>query len=442
MNTKLKIITVLFIVLFPTALFLKNAFFGSFVFIVLGIIAPEIIFVELILLPVIDVSMIAVNGITVTKISVIFFLVYFTLYLIFNRVKISFKKVKYVVFFLFLVLIGIVNVLLDDGVVSFAGGYSAILFENFFINVPRIVLFFLIYFYFIGKGPKFIHKTLDIIRIIIPFILFSILIYTLINKEAIYWRGLVERASFGQTDPNEFSISLISLLPFVYYNITFSKRIIVKIINLLSLIAVLYMVVASGSRAGIITFLLSIVLSGYYFKWFRASVKSYIAVLSLVSTLYIFINLKLQMIDNALLRFILTDADLGSATGNRTYFWENAIKLLPNRPVIGYGVSTNTSRYYNFLYTSGDFVMHSIIFQTLIQMGILGIITLFLMIKTPYSKMSYFKLKNQPTIIPFLSLLILLFGALSLSWLWQVTIWVNLAMCYAIINQKVTYENS
>jgi len=432
----------LFIIFFLLAMFIRNALFGSIVLIGMGIIAPVFILPELLLLPIVDYSMIAVNGVTINKVVISFYILYFLTYLIKNKYFKSINRIIYVVLFFLIVLIGIINVSFDSSVISYAGGMKEILITNFLINLPRLFLFFLMYYYYKAKGYRFTKNSIEIIKAIIPYIMLGILIYTIVFQHVTYWRNIVARQSFEGSDPNEFSILIVSLSPYVFLNIYGSKNILFKVINIIGLSAIFYIVVASGSRAGFITFIFALILVAYFNKWIKISLRNIGFLIASLLSIIVIINSRFVNFNNLLLRFILEDSGLSSTTGKRSDFWGNAIHLFPQRPIIGYGLSTYTSRYYNMLGTGIDAVMHNIFFQTLIQLGLLGVVVLFLAIKKPFSNKYIFKQKDKTLLLPFLALLILLFGGMSLSWLWREVIWINLAICYVLADQIKPNENT
>ena len=130
---------------------------------------------------------------------------------------------------------------------------------------------------------------------------------------------------------------------------------------------------------------------------------------------------------------------------------EAAFEGFKQKPIFGYGGSQLASRWVNFNILGMNPVMHNLYLEILIQYGLVGL-TVFslLIIRTLADLRNLLKLNKKHAtditylIIPFISLVTMLFAGLALSWQWRELLWYFISLCFVIGSfvEKYVHENS
>jgi len=424
-------------------LFQKQPILGALMFFSLGIVFQELIIAQLIFVTLFESALIVESGITIGKLLTFLYVVYFIVFIIIKKLKLKFRNINYIIIFSIISIIGLLNVLFNQEVINFAGGAKTILTDVFLKYMPRILFFILINIYIKNKGINFIKESILNVTKTVNYFIIILLIYFTLNFQIASWFNLVDRFFLENIDPNEFSIIIISFIPFVAFNLIKKKHFYLKILSFAAYGIIFYLTILTASRSGFITFIFATFIIIYFFGFIKISNRSFFTTIGLLVVIIIVLDAGIIDIDKIFVRFTFYGNDLSMTTARRVDFWKNAIELFPHRPFIGYGLSPFASRYYNGIGTGTPNVMHNIFIQTLFQLGLFGLISLILLLKHPFENKILFKLREKDKVLlqPYLSFLILLFGGMSLSWLWRELIWIYLAVCYAITN-LILYEDT
>ena len=233
-------------------------------------------------------------------------------------------------------------------------------------------------------------------------------VYFNINAES--WTGYssVSRNILTGVDPNEWSILLITILIFSFYDINKQNKIITVFLYFL----VGIFIFMSVSRTGLICFgILSIYL--VYNLNYRFKFLSYI--------LIIFISI--YYLENLISDFLIRNKE-SSGLGTRYYLWQSTLDLVQKKPFFGNGISPNIIKNFNEMKIQSSVVSHNSILDILSWLGIVG---LFIYL-TLFYKCINFKnfINNKFSIL----LLLQLVAMMSLSWVYKDIVWITLAISF------------
>ncbi len=365
MAVKSNLANTLFFIMLVFVLYENQPVLGALLFFALGVVVQELILAQLIYVTLFESSLIVESGVTVSKILFILYIIYFILYIITKKIKIKFKGLNYIITFLIIVFLGLINVLFNQNVIDFAGGKATILYDFFIKYLPRILFFLLFVIYLESKGIKFIRKSILNIVELVNYFIFVLLIYFVSNYQIASWFNIVDRAFIENIDPNDFAIIVVSFIAFVSYNLFITPQFFVKILSISVYGIIFYLILLTASRSGFLTFIFATLVIMYFFDFIKISKKTFVIGFSLLLVISVIINSGIVDFNNILLRFTYYGNDINLTTAGRIDFWKNAFELFPNRPLIGYGISPFASRYYNGIGTGTPNVMHNIFIHRL-----------------------------------------------------------------------------
>lgn len=176
-------------------------------------------------------------------------------------------------------------------------------------------------------------------------------------------------------DPNYICAYFAFGAVFALNKIMSDKRILFKLCGVLELCLYVYVVFLTGSRGGLISILSAI---GIYIITFSKDKKKYIAA-KIICFVFVFIaiNVILDNLPKELrVRFSFDNVAASGGSG-RTELWKNAIDMFKNANVFTklFGFGTGTARY-DMLHLgySKVSVVHNIFLETLVELGIIGVI--------------------------------------------------------------------
>jgi len=432
----------LFSVAIVIALLTKNAFVPFVVFTGLFLIDRRFFISSILITPIIETVLIVAEGITLTKIQAIFFILFFSVELL-RRNKFSIdKRSRYLVMYFFVTLFGLVNAFLFGEFWALIGwNYNQVIRENFISVFPKIIFAFVMYMYIKEKGKSYLIENLRLATRVIPLSLIIVSIYFMtIGNVSSDWWNVVTRLTFQGADPNEFSAIFLALGVFSIYSVFFSKSRVWTLVGVLSSLMVAYSVFLTLSRGGILTLLFCIVLVLVFFSK-RNMRRSLTIVLIGVVFLGILVMGGFLDLNPVYERFFgkHVRGDVSSLTAGRTDWAESALNSIGERLFLGFGGSTYASRWINYQNTGKSAVMHNIYLEILIQYGIIGLLVFLAILIRAFKDMlvvfgekSFMTREDSILLIPYISLSLMLFAGLALSWEWRELLWYLIGICLAI----------
>jgi len=391
----------------------------------------KLILVNLILTPVYETAVVFVEGISLTKVLYSFYIFIFILYFYKNK-NIKLILIDFLVLFSILLVLGLVNVsyYYETGVID-----DFPLLSMFFYYFSRVVLFFLFFNYLINKSEEFIVKSTNYLCLALIFVIPFLIFYFQANSIDINWYNKAQRTILAGSDPNELSIIIISLFPFFLF-----KKKLNIIFKVLLAFGCSYLLFSFASRSSLVLLLLLIILFPFYYFSKNKNIALYFLLLFVVSNILFEYNVFDNF--NMINRFVLSN-DINDVTGNRFNLYKASLQGFLENPIIGYGPSNSLAAAINFKNSRIDLVSHNIILEFLMTFGIIGVLA-FIYLYTRYNKY-FIREKNHITKTFQFSLLFLLVGSLSLSWLWREILWVTFAIYFALNYlryKKRLYENT
>ena len=315
--------------------------------------------------------------------------------------------------------------------INITQAYSRSILLNGVIRVfPILITCLCLFWDFYNKKFEEIKQIIRDIGVYSSIIVIIMFIYNIGSNTILSYTGF-QRIIIGNADPNEFSGLLLSLLFFQFYVILSSKKI-TKILVGISYIINIVLIFLTASKAGFLGVLLSLILN--YFVLDKGKKKTYILLILILISLFIFIFPNL--ITNVLYRFRDSNS-LEELTTNRTLFWKNGIEyILHNNFLFGVGYAVQAEMYIHGINIGYFNVSHNIFISILVKIGIVGLV-IFLIILLSILKYVFNNkiIRDNIYRVPILSLLILIFIGQSLSWDYNINIWVLIGINWGILSK-------
>jgi len=319
--------------------------------------------------------------------------------------------------------------------------YNQVITENLISVFPKIIFAIVMYMYIKEKGKSHLIENLRLATRVIPLSLIIVSIYFMTKGNvSSNWWNVATRLTFQGADPNEFSAIFLALGVFSIYSVFFSKSRVWTLVGVLSSLMVAYSVFLTLSRGGILTLLFCIVLVLVFFSK-RNMRRSLTIVLIGVVFLGILVMGGFLDLNPVYERFFgkHVRGDVSSLTAGRSDFVVSALKSIGERPFLGFGGSTYASRWVNYQNTGKSAVMHNIYLEILIQYGIIGLLVFLAILIRVFKDMlvlfgekSFITQEDSILLIPYVSLSLMLFAGLALSWQWRELLWYLIAVCLAV----------
>ena len=441
-----KIIIFLLIVL--QGLILNNTIMTFIGFIFIFFLEKRFLLSIILLTPIIETVLFVGDVITITMIIAIFFGFYFLYVIIKENAKIIDKRSSLLFAYLFIIIIGLFNAIAFGEFLPFINwNYKKILREHLISFIPKILFTFLLYSYIKAKGYNYLRDNLRYACFLITGALIIISSYFItIGNEAFIPGAVNLRLALKGADPNSFASILAAIGIFPLYLILKGKTKAEVVIGIISTVLVCYSIFLTLSRGGTLTLIFSIILT--FFVLSKKNVKRSFFVLSL-GIIIIAILVNFEIIDFSPLyeRFFGEHIyDISSFTTERSDWWLAGIKAIKQRPILGFGGSSYASKWINYTAYGKKAVMHNLYIEILVQYGILGLIVFLWIIvrilkdfKQLINKLNKGQLKDAIFLIPFISLLTILFSGLSLSFQWLELLWYFISICLCV--GSLTEEN-
>ena len=179
-------------------------------------------------------------------------------------------------------------------------------------------------------------------------------------------------APHDNVNPNGLAAVIFSIVPYFYFYAALSWK--HKVLAILILPAIIYAMVLTGSRSGIIC--LGIAVAGIIYKSKR---KALLVPLVVAASIFVFLNLSPDQQDRYL-SLLKSDTKHGMTVHDRVTGLEDNFALFMKRPVFGFGLGTAQEANYN--YGTSALLPHNLYMDIGIQLGIIGIVVFVYFMKT------------------------------------------------------------
>jgi len=179
-------------------------------------------------------------------------------------------------------------------------------------------------------------------------------------------------APHDNVNPNGLAAVIFSIVPYIYFYTALSWK--HKILALLLLPPMIYALVLTGSRSGIICF--GIAVLGIIYKSKR---KALLIPLVVVGSIFVFLNLSPDQQDRYL-SILKPETKHGMTVHDRVTGLEDNFVLFMKRPVFGFGLGTAQEANYN--YGTSALLPHNLYMDVGIQLGIIGVVIFIYFMKT------------------------------------------------------------
>lgn len=319
---------------------------------------------------------------------------------------------KSILWFLLYMVFSLASYFWSEANIPSVGTYS--LFKSLLILVPIL---------FINVGNANLEK---LFKVYFWGTIFGSLqvIYNYYFKAEFYYG--IKRSFILGVDSNESAIfiALGFALALYYY---FSYRNIWYLIPCFpQIVAVFY----TGSRTGFIAIFITAIIALFYFKILKLNFKSIVLIPAMVAIFYL---LPYIVPSENLDRIMHTSKDISSGEmSGRSQIWAEAIRLIPNKLVYGYGMNSVgdiLEKHYM------RFNAHNVFLKTQFELGLIGSLLLLLWLYY-YTK----KIISNNTVFKsyfIMSYVIILISFMQLSWIYSVNFMVILAL---LLNSAGRYD--
>lgn len=437
-TTKYKIL--FFLITYTIAILTKNTLILFLAIVLLTLNDRRFILPYLLTTPLVENILLVRTEVTITKLLVIYLVIYFVFYLLMSNqiIFMNYKSVSLILYFI-VVIYGMINSIYIAKNPLVYGNLTSVFIETMYKYLPMIIFAFLIYQFFISQKQNFIFDSIYISIYSISFYLIIVVIYFVtIGHTSSNWWNVATRLSFSGTDPNEFAGLISALAVFPLYLIFYSNK---KnfLLGLISFLLSSYAILQTLSKGGTLTLLVAF--SIFLLIFFKDnSKKIFIITIFILISILILINIGVVNINPLLKRFTAQHIDtVSDLTTGRLDLWLIALKEISSKPILGFGGSGSTPLWITGKYIGSNNVLHNLYLEILLRYGIIGFFSfsfiLFIIIKDFVNLRRY--ISTNPNfkilLLPFISLAVLLFSGMGLTWLWREIIWFLIGINYSLI---------
>ena len=318
------------------------------------------------------------------------------------------------------------------------GSASDIVARNIVI-VLQINFFLFLYMNFCKMGIGAIRRGLLMLQYMAPLFILGVYVYLMVHGVSWGWEGYL---NFGSTAHGTWSATLVGYSAYVFFDLLKKGDYFWSKIFPASVIAVMiWIVMETTSRNGIISVMIMIFLSFFIFRGLKFSFQR------AVSSLLLLVGLTIFIVDGWNRDFLIgiresinAEAIDEYSTG-RTSLWKAGLQGFLERPLTGHGGHFIISRQYAERTVGIDNVIHNSFLETIFQYGIVG---LFLYVYVQLTIFfGFFKIKKRIRrkpmeldgvfLVPFLTYFTLLFSTLFVSWMWRSVMWYHTSLILAIL---------
>gem|GEM_PF-3969626 len=418
-------------------LWINNTFITFFAFILLFLFYKNSFLSIILLTPSFETLLYASETFTITIMLAAFFIFVFILSVIKNKM-IADKRFALLFAYLLIIIVGLFNAIVFGDFLAFINwDYKSVLSENLLSNIPKIVFAMGLFFFIQNEGYQFLKNNLILATKLIPISLIVVSIYFITSADETMVFYL--RMTLKNADPNNFAAVLVALGTFSFYLVFKSISKLWTFVGIVSSILVIYSVLLTASRGGILTLVFTTFLTLILFSKgnFKRSILIILLLILSVLALFYFNIVDFGFIYERFFGESITN--FSSLTSRRTDLWKTAVEGFKQKPIFGFGGSMSVSHWINFTTYGNAMSMHNLFIEILVQYGMVGLtIFLLLIIRVLADLKNLLKLNKVHTtdntylLIPFISLATMLFAGLALSWHWRELIWYLIPLCFSI----------
>lgn len=340
------------------------------------------------------------------------------------------------------------NLMLVLGVVVYHfkfGADSDVVIENFF-KAAKILFFFILLKFLINQKFEYFINSIKKASNAILVVILVVTLYTFFHGDS--HGGNFDYLVFADAKHGTFSATLSAFSTFAVYNFFNVKDKALKWFYLGYLITVFILILNLGSKNGLLSFSLVIILGFLFLVHAKQSFKKvliiFASVVVLGSTLFIFSD---KIVNSPTIHRMTTQVEVGGierAGSGRTELLESAFLAFPDAPVFGWGASKKAPRYVSANYGNVSIpnVIHNIYVDILVQYGLIGVSLFigFTLLAFRYGRITYRYCKKIHDsllfIIPIMGIS-LVFSGMFVPWSWEVIVWY-VAIYILAIGYKVS----
>jgi len=297
------------------------------------------------------------------------------------------------------------------------------------------LIFFIVFIkLLVNYGKEYIYKALSLYRALSPYLILSVVLYTVkFGYVSEKFGGVLH---FGAAHHGDFTATLDALAVFLFVAI-FERRnnYFEKSISIAALLSLAYLIMQMGSRNGLLCFCLAAGLSATMVLAKRSGSMIFLmmltAVVALVTAIIIFKD------SPTVNRFIYQmDVEDG---GERIAYWYAGARALERDPLLGLGGDESASLYATAIYSPEvePHIMHDSFLEVAVEYGMLGllfyIIFVFTIMRWAYQTYMY-ALKTEDFVLgtPAVGYTVSIFSSLFISRVWDTTLFYYLCLIFAV----------
>jgi hypothetical protein len=349
-----------------------------------------------------------------------------------HSMVVPFKLVGFYILFPFLVILGFYIWLLHPQIFSASHKTMTQTYFDIVTKIFVIIFMFIFLKVLINYHKELFYESLQMIQAIVPFMIIIVFGYTAFLGRV---SGALDVVHFGDAHHGEFTADLCASGAYLFIPLFDKKRgFINKLVIVGALLGLLFVVMKLGSRNGVVTFaLMSMICMYLVLKKSTSLIKmAYIlgAVFALMTLIYI-------VQDSPTIERFIVKSDEGG--GDRIEYWTSGLQAIAKEPVFGLGGDESSSMYAVSVYAPGVVpnLMHNTFLEMTVEYGFVGFIFyftfFFTIMRCAYKSFMYaLRTDNLLIAMPSISYSLAIFAGMFISRIWQLTVWYNATMVFAV----------
>lgn len=285
-------------------------------------------------------------------------------------------------------------------------------------------------------GGHFLANMVNKVLLKKMLIIFSVLVVlgvlrvlpTLLNVSVI---ELLDVYGGGQYQALSYFCAFSALVLFSRLLEHSNRRYWLKIITLLSIIVLLFGIILSGGRGGLLVVIVGSLLLikyklgfNFFRKHFWVAISVFILILPLGSS-FDFFSDRLDESYNRLFSFVSSEGINMEGSSNRDDFYSSSLKLFNDRPVFGYG-------FFGTVKHLGNFYPHNLFLELLLHGGIsLLVVSVFVLFVFISKLNQILKVRRDEEVILIVVVYVFLMLMVSSSYLQEPGFWFSLSYVFS-----------